>query len=151
MAPVSEAASQNPGVYCLSRSRLSLLVPVLIAVVLIAVVLAGSYYVPWSTRSTHAPMRNQISLQGVSLCASNCWYPSPYLSATVFVNGSVPLSSLHLFINGTDEGILTYSNTMTSYALVFKAQPKNPAIVTLDLRVISVPRAKKKAKKKPKK
>jgi hypothetical protein len=64
----------------------------------------------------------------VGLCASNCIYPAPELSATVFVNASVPLSTLHLFINGTDERTTGAANTMTSYALVFKAQPNNPAM-----------------------
>lgn len=73
---------------------------------------------------------NSISLQAVGLCASNCVYPSPYLSATVFVNASVPLSTLHLFINGTTEGWGFYStttaNTMANYSVVFKAHPVNP-------------------------
>ncbi len=38
------------------------------------------------------------------------------------------MSTLHLFINGTDEGITTTANPMTNYALVFKAQPNNPAM-----------------------
>jgi hypothetical protein len=34
-----------------------------------------------------------------------------------------------LFINGTDEGTTTYSNnTMTNYAIWFKAMPSNPAM-----------------------
>ncbi len=71
---------------------------------------------------------SSISLRDVGLCASICIYPSPELSATIFVNGSVPLSTLHLFINGTDEGITTPANTMTNYALLFKATPNNPAM-----------------------
>ena len=39
------------------------------------------------------------------------------------------MSTLHLFINGTSEGLGTYStNTMTNYAVVFKANPTNPAM-----------------------
>jgi hypothetical protein len=47
----------------------------------------------------------------------------------IFANASAPLSSLHLFINGTDEGTTTYSNnTMTNYVIWFKAMPSNPAM-----------------------
>ena len=77
-----------------------------------------------------AKSRNSISLQGVSLYTSTpATYPSPYLSAMIFANASAPLSSLHLFINGTDEGTTTYSNnTMTNYVIWFKAMPSNPAM-----------------------
>jgi len=77
-----------------------------------------------------AKSQNSISLQGVSLYTSTpATYPSPYLSAMIFANASAPLSSLHLFINGTDEGTTTYSNnTMTNYAIWFKAMPSNPAM-----------------------
>jgi hypothetical protein len=73
-------------------------------------------------------MTNRISLRNVGLCASNCIYPSPELSAMIFVNASAPLSILHLYVSGTDEGISsqTTASTMTNYALVFKAQPNNP-------------------------
>jgi hypothetical protein len=37
-----------------------------------------------------------------------------------------------LFINGTDEGITTTTNTMTNYALLYKAQPNNPAMPIVD-------------------
>jgi hypothetical protein len=37
-----------------------------------------------------------------------------------------------LFINGTDEGITTTTNIMTSYALEFKAHPNNPALPIMD-------------------
>jgi hypothetical protein len=75
---------------------------------------------------------NSISLLDVGLCASICIDLSPELTATILVNGSIPLSTLHLFINATDEGITTTANTMTDYALVFKAQPNNPAMPIVD-------------------
>jgi hypothetical protein len=72
---------------------------------------------------------NSISLQGVSLYRSTPGtYPNPYLSAMIIVNATVPLSSLQLFINGTDEGTTPYTNTMTNYADWFKAMPSNPAM-----------------------
>jgi hypothetical protein len=46
----------------------------------------------------------------------------------IFVNASVSLSTLHLYINDTDEGTTATANTMTNYVLVFKAQPNNPAM-----------------------
>lgn len=77
------------------------------------------------------PSQNMISISSASLCASNCVYPSPYLSATVFVNGISPLHSLHLFVNGTDEGSRTYSNVccLTNFAITFKAQLRNQTFV----------------------
>ena len=71
------------------------------------------------------------------MCASNCIYADPSLSGKILVNGSVPLSTLHLFVNGTDEGIVTGPNATTtyatdlshpSYAFVFRTQPNNPAM-----------------------
>ena len=47
--------------------------------------------------------RDSISIQ-FSLCASNCGYPSPYLSGDIFINGSVPISSITMYINGTYNG-----------------------------------------------
>jgi hypothetical protein len=81
-----------------------------------------------------AKSRNSISLEGVSLYRSTPGtYPSPYLSALIFTNASVPFSSVHLFINGTDEGTTTSwfhfsNNTLTNYAIWFKAMPSNPAM-----------------------
>jgi hypothetical protein len=108
----------------LNRSRILMTIAI---VVLVAVGLAAALGL-WTFTHINSPTTNSISLQGVGLCASNCIYPSPYLSATILVNASVPTSTLHLFINGTDEGITATSNTMTNYALLFKATPNNPAM-----------------------
>ena len=59
--------------------------------------------------------QNTISLQGFSLCPSNCVYPSPYLSGNIMINGSVPISSIVMYVNGTYNG----------YAL------QNPSVRTL--------------------
>jgi hypothetical protein len=87
-----------------------------------------------------AKSRNSISLQGVSLYRSTPGtYPSPYLSAMIFTNASAPLSSLHLFINDTDEGTTTYSNnTMTNYAIWFKAMPSNPAMPIIPGKIYNI-------------
>jgi len=74
--------------------------------------------------SENVQVENQISLQGVSLYTKSI-YPNPHLSATVFVNASVPLSSLHLFVNGTDQGSSTYTSDMTEYAILYKATISN--------------------------
>jgi hypothetical protein len=80
---------------------------------------------------------DSISLRDFSLCATNCVYPSPYLSGIIVVNGTDPLLTLRLFINNTDEGAITGPNATTSYAtnllytsyaFVFKAQPANPSM-----------------------
>jgi hypothetical protein len=116
----------------------------IIVIIVIAVVGSMVYYRTNTVSSTCglngqtvSCKGNSISLQGVELCTSNCIYPSPYLSATILVNASVPLSALHLFINGTDEGITnevtatTYTNIMTSYVLWFKTGPNNPAMALI--------------------
>lgn len=114
----------------MNRKRV-LIVIVIIALVLVAVAVLASIGL-WTFTHVNPPTANSISLRDVGLCASNCIYPSPYLSATIFVDASVPLSTLHLFINGTDEGITTTANTMTHYALLFKAGPNNPAMPIVD-------------------
>jgi hypothetical protein len=43
-----------------------------------------------------------------------------------------------LFVNGTDEGTTGTANTMTSYALVFKAQPNNPAMPIITGRTYTI-------------
>ena len=97
---------------------------IIVAVVLVVLVVSFQWQFNVNPGGKLPRLKNIISLQNVGLCASNCIYPSPELSATVFVNGSVPLSNLHLFINGTDEGrFVPFNatfNTMTNYALPWK-------------------------------
>jgi hypothetical protein len=123
------------------KARTSVRVPILLGIAA-AITLLMLLYAPLNTApvtyispvtsattvSTATTGVNSISLQGVRLCASVCIYPSPYLSATILVNGSVPLSTLRLLINGTDEGITTTTNTMTNYALLYKGQPTMPIL-----------------------
>ena len=73
---------------------------------------------------------SNITLSGVALCAANCVYPSPYLSAEVLVNASVPLSMIQVFVNGTSTTGQSYQdNNMAQYAVVFKGGTGNLAIV----------------------
>lgn len=64
----------------------------------------------------------------MSLCTRNCLFPSPFLLGTVFVNSSVPLQTLQLYINGTFEGTTNYSNKFTNYAIGYKSSPNNPVM-----------------------
>lgn len=133
----------------------------IIAIIVIAVVGSMVYYstttvsttcgqngqiVPCSTTTLTCPpfcatgistTGNSISLQDVSLCAINCLYGSPELSATIYVDGSVRLSTLHWFINGTDEGTTIGPNATVSYAtnllytnytVGYTVHPNNPAM-----------------------
>jgi hypothetical protein len=42
-------------------------------------------------------------LVGFSLCASNCYYPAPFLSGTVYFNSTSPAYLFQLSVNGTRE------------------------------------------------
>jgi len=110
----------------------------IVVLVLVTVLVLGL----WTFTHVNPPTTNtvtmtNISLPDVSLCASNCIYPSPYLSATVFVNGSARLSTLHWFVNGTDERTTLGPNATTSYAtnalytgysVVYRLHLNNPAM-----------------------
>jgi hypothetical protein len=124
----------------LNRNRI-LIAIVIIVLVFVAVVLVTALGLWMFTHvnppATNLTTTNSISLRDVSLCASICIYPSPEFSATIFVNESVPLSTLHLFINGTDEGRTTVANATigyathllyTTYGLAVKTKPNNPAM-----------------------
>jgi hypothetical protein len=54
--------------------------------------------------TTATTTAENISLQGFSLCPTDCVYPSPYLSGLIIVNGTVPLSQIIMYVNGTYNG-----------------------------------------------
>ena len=90
-----------------------------------------------TTRSATSPSAtDKISLpDGVSICSGDCGHPNPYLSATVLVNSTAPISSLHLFINGTDEGstplnvFLPYNGSaIESFYYRYQAYPTNTSL-----------------------
>ena len=57
---------------------------------------------------------NTIAVTGLSLCSSDCIYPSPYASATVTINATVPLSRLDVYVNHTyDSTPITNPSTTT--------------------------------------
>ena len=73
---------------------------------------------------------SNITVTGVGLCAANCVYPSPYLSAGISVNASVPLSMIQVFVNGTSTtGQLYLDYNVTQWATGFKGGTGNLAIV----------------------
>ncbi|MDA4117981.1 MAG: hypothetical protein OK455_06520, partial [Thaumarchaeota archaeon] len=60
--------------------------------------------IPYSstqTTSIFTNPNNTISVSGLSLCSSNCIYPSPYASGLVTINAAVPLLTLVVFVNNT--------------------------------------------------
>ena len=131
----------------MNRNRI-LIAIVIIVVVLVAVAALGLWKSTHPNQPTTSPT-NTISLRDLSLCTSNCYpignYPITYLSATISVNGSVPLSTLHLFINDTDEGTQTFYNEGTktfyktiSYPFLFEAEPNNSAMPIVDGRTYTI-------------
>ncbi len=57
-----------------------------------------------------------ISVSGLSLCSSNCVYPSPYATAMVLFSSSVPPATLVVYVNGTYDGLALQNpqvNTVT--------------------------------------
>jgi len=60
--------------------------------------------------------RNTISVSGLTLCPSDCVYPAPYVSALVMINGSVPISSLTVYVNNTYDGVAFQNPSTTTVA-----------------------------------
>jgi hypothetical protein len=59
---------------------------------------------------------NTISVSGLSLCPSNCVYPAPYVSASVLINASVPISFLTVYVNNTYDGVAFENPSTTTIA-----------------------------------
>ncbi len=74
---------------------------------------------------------SSIKLEGFSLCPGNCGYPSPYqLSGYIFFNGTAPLKSLQLFVNGVyGQGVQSYDSNSTSSAILYKNSFQYPEVV----------------------
>jgi hypothetical protein len=74
---------------------------------------------------------SEITVTGMELCAANCVYPSPFLSAGILVNASVPLSTIQVVVNGTSASIQSYQdNNLTQWATDLKATVSNLPIST---------------------
>lgn len=61
-------------------------------------------------------MHNTISVSGLSLCPSNCIYPAPHVSAEILINGSVPISTVAVYVNNTYEGLALQNPSTTTIA-----------------------------------
>ncbi len=78
-----------------------------------------------------------ISLQEFSLCASNCGYPSPYLSGYIYFDGPAPLKSLQLVVNGTVQGVQACNGcTLTRFIEWYKGGFQSPPVVKGDTYVL---------------
>jgi hypothetical protein len=77
-----------------------------------------------------------ISLQGFSLCPSNCLYPSPYLTGEIYFGGPSPCKSLELSVNGTDEGSLGHGIGVADVVYLYKGSFQSPQVVAGDTYVI---------------
>jgi hypothetical protein len=78
-----------------------------------------------------------ISLQGFSLCSSNCNYPSPYLSGSIYFNIPAPMKTLRLIVNGTDQGIQSWKCcSLLQFVLEYKGGFQNPVVVKGDSYVL---------------
>ena len=65
--------------------------------------------------------RDTITIEGLSLCPSNCNYPSPYLSGTVLINSTTPLTKLEVYVNGTSDGTpIDHIVTLTTFEYSYK-------------------------------
>ena len=68
------------------------------------------------TTSAFTNPNNTISVSGLSLCSSNCGYPSPYASALIIFNATVPVSSVQVYVNGTYDSLFLQNPTTTTVA-----------------------------------
>lgn len=84
-----------------------------------------------------------VVLESFSLCTSNCYYPAPFLTGTVYFNSTAPVRNFDLSVNGTiqnggpgplGEG---YAIAATNVPFVFKETLMSP-VVAGDHYVISL-------------
>jgi hypothetical protein len=103
-------------------------------VIVLAVALAGVYVASLTgatspTTTTTNSLGTVISVSGVSLCANNCIYPSPYATALVNFTSNSPVSTLKVYVNGTyDATPLQNPNNNTHYAYLWKGSVPNSLI-----------------------
>jgi len=76
---------------------------------------------------------DSISVSGLSICPTDCLYPSPYVSGTVIVNGATPLLTLTVYVNGTFDAepinlTASQANTLTVFAYEYKGSVPNSFI-----------------------
>jgi hypothetical protein len=76
---------------------------------------------------SHPP---DVVLEGFSLCSSDCYYPAPFLSGTVYFNSTSPARGFSLTVNGTYEGPipLGYPIPFTNVPFVYKQTLTSPVV-----------------------
>lgn len=76
---------------------------------------------------SHPP---SVVLGGFSLCSSNCYYPAPFLSGTIYFNSTSPVRGFSLTFNGTHEGsiLLGYPIPFTNVPFVYKQTLMSPVV-----------------------
>ncbi len=112
------------------------LTAVAVGVTIVAVALAGAYVIflqnsssTTTTTTTTIASGTLITVSGVSLCASDCVYPSPYATALVNFTSNSPVSTLKVYVNNTYESTpLQNPNNMTHYAYLWKGSVPNSMI-----------------------
>ncbi len=108
------------------------------AIAIVILLVAG--LVAYSASLPH-PGKNSVILRSFSICVVDCYYAPPYINGRVLVNTTVPLYSLRLIINGTNEFWSNYNDYgVGNYTVPFNASgynesltivPGKPYLVTL--------------------
>ena len=101
------------------RSYTRFVVAIVVAAVVIGAIIFAVYLGIGGVNhggSTNHISVNSISVSGLSICPSNCIYPAPYVSGEILINGSVPISSVTVSVNGTYEGLALQNPSTTTIA-----------------------------------
>jgi hypothetical protein len=65
------------------------------------------------------PFQNHVSLRGFEILTRGTSQEA-FLSASLIVNSTSPLKTLHVFLNETDQGIFSYSNELEAYLIIIQ-------------------------------
>lgn len=91
-----------------------------------------------ASQAQQAKVENTATLQNFSVCTSSCVYPAPYVSGYVVISNSSPLHSLHLVVNGTDEGYRYFNNQFQNFVYYYKGSFSTPTAIAGDKYAIQV-------------
>ena len=98
------------------------IVKMVLAGVLAATVVLASFYGLGFGRSQ--PSQNYVSLRGFEILTRGTSQEA-ILSTSLIVNSTSPLKTLHVFLNGTDQGTFPYSNELKAYLIVLQTPLHN--------------------------
>ncbi len=76
---------------------------------------------------------DSISVGPLSICPTNCVYPSPYVSGQVLVNATTPLLTLTVYVNGTFDGTPinnTAGEALTGTVFAYEYKGSMPSSLT---------------------